>query len=423
MRKILFASTALVAAGLMTAGSANAADKIKLNLGGFSKWWVVGTWQDDKFANATQVTTNGASGLPGKRQGADVKGDNEIWFTGETTLDNGLKVGVKVELEAGGHSDVTTDVIDQSFAWVESGFGKIELGTTASSAGKVHVQAPDAAGNWGNGGIMTGNFALSRPSGVLMTNQVSGYTSSASTTMITTDDNAEKISYYTPTFAGLQVGGSYIPNMLRQDARGTPLAGASAYTLGGLYSNSFGGVGLKISAAYLKSNLNNRSAGASGIDGWQQQAYGTQLSYAGFTLGGSYQIAKQNNSNGAGITSITQPGGAGFTFNNATGAGSAYNGVDFGGNSWDIGLQYASGPYAISFAYFQSSVNGLLANSSKDTIEFYQASGKYNLSAGIDLLASVGHAEYRDETYKTTTASNAQKNEGWTVMSGLSLSF
>ena len=43
MKKILFASTALVAVG-MTAGTAQASDPIKLQLGGFSKWWVVGAW-------------------------------------------------------------------------------------------------------------------------------------------------------------------------------------------------------------------------------------------------------------------------------------------------------------------------------------------------------------------------------------------
>ena len=164
MKKILFASTALVAAGLMSAGPAEAADKIKLNLGGFSKWWVVGAWQNNDF-EAQNGAAYASSSNTGQRQQVDVKGDNEIWFTGETTLDNGLKVGVKVELEAGGHSDITTDVIDQSYAWVEGGFGKLQIGTLPSVAAALHVQAPDAAGNWGNGGLMTGNFAIIRPTG------------------------------------------------------------------------------------------------------------------------------------------------------------------------------------------------------------------------------------------------------------------
>lgn len=424
MKKILFASTALVAAGLMGAGEANAADKIKLTLGGFSKWWVVGAWQNSGFNGQTAsgllgTSTNGT----GNRQVADVKGDNEIWFTGETTLDNGLKVGVKVELEAGGHTDITTDVIDQSFAWVEGGFGRIELGTTPSGAAKVHVQAPDAASNWGNGGIMTGNFAIVRPVGVYQTNAISGWTNSASTTQIITDDNAEKINYFTPSFGGLQVGVTYIPNILRQDNRNQPYAHAAGYGTGALYANSFGGVGVKLSAAYVYSDLNvTGSTGTNGINGWQQQAYGAQLSYAGFTLGGSYQKSNQNNGSGNGVASVAQTGGT-YTLTAATGTGSAYNGVDFSGQAYDLGLQYATGPYAVSVAYFHSSVNGLVVNPSKDTIDFYQLSGKYSLSAGVDLLASTGYANYRGEQYNTTSTSNALKNDGYTVMSGLSLTF
>lgn len=77
MKKILIASTALVAAGLMTTGTAAASEKIKLNLGGFSKWWVVGAWQDSDY----EAVVDGAS------TNADVKGDNEIWFHPQQRLD------------------------------------------------------------------------------------------------------------------------------------------------------------------------------------------------------------------------------------------------------------------------------------------------------------------------------------------------
>ena len=97
MKKVLIASTALVAAGLMTAGTASASEKIKLNLGGFSKWWVVGAWQNASYKDAA---VGGAQPVA-----VDIKGDNEVYFGGSTTLDNGLKVGIDIQLEAGGHSD------------------------------------------------------------------------------------------------------------------------------------------------------------------------------------------------------------------------------------------------------------------------------------------------------------------------------
>ncbi|MCR6629446.1 MAG: porin [Magnetospirillum sp.] len=117
MKKILIASTALVAASLVSTGAASASEKIKLNLGGYSKWWVVGTWQDDKFQNG-----DGSATAAGQKDynNVDIKGDNEVFFGGETTLDNGLKVGINVELEAGGNTNPTgsktdsADLIDKS---------------------------------------------------------------------------------------------------------------------------------------------------------------------------------------------------------------------------------------------------------------------------------------------------------------------
>ncbi|MEW5728208.1 MAG: porin, partial [Pseudomonadota bacterium] len=119
MKKVLIASTALVAAGMMTAGAAQASEKIKLNLGGFSKWWVVGQWNDDKYQRNAIADYNSV----------DVKGDNEIFFGGSTTLDNGMKVGVQIELEAGGHTDQSSDTIDESYMFVETGFGKFIVGS------------------------------------------------------------------------------------------------------------------------------------------------------------------------------------------------------------------------------------------------------------------------------------------------------
>jgi outer membrane protein OmpU len=43
--------------------------------------------------------------------GVDQKSDSEVWFKGLTTLDNGLSVGINVQLEA----NSTGDQIDESF--------------------------------------------------------------------------------------------------------------------------------------------------------------------------------------------------------------------------------------------------------------------------------------------------------------------
>jgi len=445
MKKILFASTALVAASLFGTDAAQAADPIKLSVGGFSKWWVVGASQDTGFSKANNYNGSGGySGASGSYNTVDVKGDNEIWFQGNTALDNGLKVGVFVSLEAGGNGDQTTDPIDQSYAWIEGGFGKLMLGTLKNGAALLHVQAPDAASNWGDGGIATGNYAVVRPSSVEGLNQRAGFSSATNTTAIITDNKSEKITYVSPVFGGLTVGATYVPDASTEDNRGQGSSRAQAYGVAAGYARSIGPVGVKLSAGAVQTELS-----ASEI--LNQYSTGTQLSYAGFTLGGSYQLARDQigKSGGTATTGSGQNGsgnsplssGALSTVNRAIfGLGTGFSGLkyDYGGQGYDIGLQYATGPYAVSFSYFHSETRGVkngvsangtvtdLSSHGDDTIDFYQASGKYSLSPGIDLLASVGYAEYESGLYNAVKGGgyrDALKNDGYYGMTGLSLKF
>jgi hypothetical protein len=432
MKKILFASTALVAVGLMGADAAQAADPIKLSVGGFSRWWVVGAEQSDSYARSQQPG-NGyqVNNTAGHYNNTGIKGDNEIHFQGSTALDNGLKVGVFVSLEAGGHTDQTTDLIDSSYAWVEGGFGKVFVGTLKNGAALLHVSAPDAASNFSEGGMATGNYTIIKPGAVVGMNQRAGYSGSTNSTAIITDNKSEKITYVTPSFAGLTLGATYVPNAGGEDNRNQSTNRAQAYGVGAGYTRTIGPVGLKLSAGAVQTSL---SAGET----FTQYSGGTQLSYAGFTLGGSYQlardaIARSGNANNldSGYNGVN--GRVNYSTALASSIFAGTNGkVDFGGQAYDVGLQYATGPYAVSFAYFHSEVAGLkadgtgYANHGDDTIDFYQASGKYSLSAGIDLLASAGYATYKSGLYgyaATAAGNDALKNDGYYGMTGLSLKF
>lgn len=409
MKKVLIASTALVAATVFSAGAASASEKIKLNLGGFSKWWVVGTWNDDTF----QSNANTA-GAQGDYNTVDVKGDNEVYFGGSTTLDNGLQVGIDIQLEAGGNQNSngavtndSNDMIDESYVWLAGGFGKVIVGSKNNGTYLIHNTAPDAAGNWNEGGIMTGAFSIVKPTNV---STITPTSAGGNTTAIVTDGDSEGITYVSPTFYGFTFGASYKPNSQEDTRAATQLnavgAGQSAfaseiYGAGVLYANTFGGVGVKAdfgwatyeveSALGVTLGKPNTFAGKAGVN---EYSAGANLSYAGFTLGGSYRKV------------------------NADTDSTASANTDVSGNAWDVGLMYASGPYAVSLAYYKSKVEGTVANTQEDEIEFYQLSGKYNLGAGVDALASVGHAKFEDES-KT----DATKNEGWVVMTGLSLAF
>ena len=86
MRKVLLGTTAMVAAGMLaSAPSAIAAEKLQLGLGGYMEQWFGYTAQDgmsgQDFSGFNQIM------------------DPEVYFRGSTELDNGLTIGVDVQLE------------------------------------------------------------------------------------------------------------------------------------------------------------------------------------------------------------------------------------------------------------------------------------------------------------------------------------
>ena len=128
MKKVLLGSTAIVAAGMIaSAPSAIAAEKMKLSVGGYMEQWFGFTSQDD----ATGQDYSGFSTVS----------DGEIHFKGSTKLDNdnGIKIGVNVQLEAqqGG------DQIDEQYMTVSGGFGQIIIGDENSALYKMHYAPND----------------------------------------------------------------------------------------------------------------------------------------------------------------------------------------------------------------------------------------------------------------------------------------
>src|SRR5262245_45753484 len=87
MKKALLGTTALVAAGLAV-GDAYAADGVKLGIGGRYMGAAGVIFGEDSDTYSTGNTRNYV-----------FKQDVEVYFLGETVLDNGLTVGARVELE------------------------------------------------------------------------------------------------------------------------------------------------------------------------------------------------------------------------------------------------------------------------------------------------------------------------------------
>src|SRR5262249_58140049 len=71
------------------------------------------------------------------------KQDVEVYFLGETVLDNGLTVGARVELEG----QTSGDQIDAVFAYFSGGFCAIRFGGTRETLAQLCYPVPGASGS------------------------------------------------------------------------------------------------------------------------------------------------------------------------------------------------------------------------------------------------------------------------------------
>ena len=130
MKKALIGTSALIAVGLLTAQGASAEEKIKLGLSG--NYRVLGgiVNQDDGPTNDAANTRNHGIGTDGK-----------VNFSGKTTLDSGIEVGVRAELEL---QVSAGDTIDEHYMWIENTdvWGRIEMGDRDGAGNKMNTLAP-----------------------------------------------------------------------------------------------------------------------------------------------------------------------------------------------------------------------------------------------------------------------------------------
>ena len=115
MRQMLLRTSMLAGLGTMAfAASGSASDGVKLEVGGyFSSSYVAAfdSKKGDRFGNHHTLDS--------------FKHDAEVYFSGETTLDNGLTVGARIELV--GENDA--DQIDKSYVFWSGDFGQVRIGS------------------------------------------------------------------------------------------------------------------------------------------------------------------------------------------------------------------------------------------------------------------------------------------------------
>ena len=432
MKKVLLASAALLALGTV----AQAAEPVKLSIGGYAQEWAgVATNQNDAVFSST-VGPNGAYGsttsgsAANKRASFDVQDDVNINFVGSTKLDNGITIGVEVDTFGSQRQDSRTNPdgntdVKRSFVTVGTVAGTAIIGEREDALYIVHNSAPDVGI-----GLQDGAWYqwVANPSHHKL------YTATNTSRY---DDRTNKLSYVSPSYYGFAAAASYVPDISRTNGAGTTsmpsssdVNGAlngSAYTACGgstnscglasgagsvngadfgtgdlygaglAYANTIGGVSIKADAGVGQANIANLRVYQGGL----------QISYAGFTLGGS--ILNRNVSSSATLGGADQ--------------GAETQALAYAGQSFDVGLSYTTGPYAVSLGTFHDTTKkwDTTDGYAADSTNVYMLSGKYILGTGVALQASIGDVKYY-ASYKLA-ADSSQENNGWLGLTGIRVDF
>lgn len=303
--------------------------------------------------------------------------DGEIQFTGQGTLDNGITITARIELD--GIS--TGDQIDENWLEVETAFGSFLIGGN------------DNAG-YNAGGI---GYTLSIL-GTAAQDQTFGFTPASIGTISQTDNIA--IHYYSPSIAGFEIGVSYANDVVdgpdgdagsdnANDGDTATDTNDDQYAIGANYQNSFGDFDLAIGGSYIYSEVDNAIADADSSDQDIEETewgVGVELGFAGFTLTGRYE--DEDNEDGTVDTEITRYSGS---------------------------LGYGTGPwnFVLGAAFEDTEVEG-----GDETEEFKIHGGaQYTLGDGVNVGAVV---EYGSTDIESATGDEDEDGFGGALLLGVS---
>lgn len=376
MKKQLMATTALVAAGVLVSGAVQA--KPTLTLGGWFEG-IVGVVDDDK------------TGPGGNHVGFDVQQDSEIHFNGAVTLDNGIKIRTRLELEGqsqdtGSGTAAESDRIDEAYMDISGSFGAIRIGSEDSVA---HLMTSSHQGSWAvqvgqNLQLDTGDW-IEAPS---------KHAASTSVRLSLGDADSEKVTYFTPRVAGFQAGLSYLPSFSEGD-NGEPEAVSenphSGWSLGANYRGKFGGASVGLAAGYTVMNPTSNGADASDPKGWGASG---SVGFGDFMIAAGYTSQKNLTSETAGTPTA-------------------------GDDAYDIGASYKFGKNRVSVAWVHSEDDsGGTAAGSKDETDAVMVSYRRDLAAGVQYRLNLIYADYQGGD-----VGSADDNEGIALTTSVRLAF
>ncbi len=352
MRQYLLGTTAIVVSGL-AAGSTMAAQGVQLGIGGYYG-----------AAAGLLLSQDSGSGDPGQHTRDVVfRQDVEVHFKGETTLDNGLTIGARIEME-GQQSD---DQIDEVWAYFKGGWGEVRFGDQDDATEDLQYLIPSASNIFG---VDTPYFEFSNSHG----NNFSNGSFQTNSTLLQMSGDATKVMYFSPTFAGFSFAVSFAPDRRGEDtysywsqSGGTTLSNNSGQIQNVVsaavnFDHDFNGVSLATGVGFSEGQFES-TGGNHNVDmTWAMDGH-LDVTFSGFTIGAS----------GLWRDNWQSASGADYW---VAGLGVVYN-----WDAWSVGLAWSHGDYE----YANS-------GSSSDRIDIIEFTARYDLGPGISLDAMAGYA-------------------------------
>lgn len=371
MKKLLLGTTAIL--GVVGFASVAAAEAPRVTVGGFIDFQAA-HFDDD--AAAPGATDYG------------FRNDTEIHFSVDGKTDAGLGYGAVIELEADATNDTTAsgENSDRTYVYLDGNWGRFELGTNTDAATALKVDGSTIAR--ATGGIDGDWFrfvtapAVGTPAGAFVVRPDLPVSHGGTQTPGETE-NAGKITYYSPSFSGFQLGLSYTPDT---DAKGQVITAAGAGGLGADYEDVFSG-GLTYNRQFDSFALGLSATGEmgdsslAGAEDLEAYALGASLGFGGFNVAGSW--------------------GDGET---------AFGDTEF----WTLGAAYDFDAFGASVSYIDSEVD--LAGGA-GTNEFD------NLVFGVDYAVAPGMTPYAEVALFDYNGVGAADNDGTVFIVGTQLAF
>jgi outer membrane protein OmpU len=356
MRGFLSATTALVTLAALMPIAASADQPLKLTIGGRYLAAFGGTLGEDENQPPGSFAAQWRDYV--------MKQDVEVHFKGETTFDNGLTVGVRVELEG---QTSANDQIDAVYAYFDTKWGELRFGDTIEALGSLCYTVPSASNIFGADSPLF-NFSNAGVLGYAGTNG----------TCYGVDGKSTKAVYFSPQLGGFNFAVSFTPDNT-EDTRNT-LSGAGTrvsinpgqnsenLSIAATYEREFNGFGFVIGGGGSFSfDRENPSTSTFLADERHEYNGYAQFRYGGFTVGGAYSFRDNM---------------ADF--------------FDVDHEVYGAGATYAWSRYAVGVGWTHGNYDnpGLAGIAGSDEQDIYALTGSYVLGPGITVDGLFGYSEY-----------------------------